>query len=341
MAKFELAEFKKVHEELNQSLQRMQKENNELVEPILNNLKTEIISLTKQISDSDETEIKEIQQKNKLIERMNELLILKESQMKEYSELLIQLEKARAEPDRLTRQAESIEKASIGFDQELKIIQRKIKFNEIELNKKLIKINESLKLKENLLEKLEYHQQTLLQRENDLNIIRKQLEHEKLLNHEILLKKVEYNLKVKEIDSEVRHKNDEINLIKKEYELLKRQYKKKRGIVDQIKSIIPQLQEQTLTQEHMMRSYKEECEGIKKRIANQQEEVELGIAQLLQQENHEKSHSEVSLTPPLPPALPHFILLSYPLHSPPPFPRLSLVSVGTPPSDKRSRSFRK
>lgn len=297
MAKFELAEFKKVHEELNQSLQRMQKENNELVEPILNNLKTEILSLTNQIQDADETEAKEILQKNKLIERMNELLKLKESQMKERSELLIQLEKARAEPDRLTRQAESIEKAAGAFENELKGIQRKIKFNENEIHKKLQKINESKKLKENLLEKLEFHQQTLLQRENDVNIIRKQLEQEKSLNHEILLKKVEYNLKVKEMDSDIRHKNDEINLMKKEYELLKRQYKKKRGIVDQIKAIIPQLEEQTLTQEHMMRSYKEECEGIKKRISNQQEEVELGIAQLLQQENYEKAHSEVSFPP--------------------------------------------
>lgn len=43
MAKFELAEFKKVHEELNQSLERMKKENSELVEPVLNGLKAEVI----------------------------------------------------------------------------------------------------------------------------------------------------------------------------------------------------------------------------------------------------------------------------------------------------------
>jgi hypothetical protein len=42
MAKFELAEFKKVHEELNQSLARMKKENNELVEPVLNGLKEQV-----------------------------------------------------------------------------------------------------------------------------------------------------------------------------------------------------------------------------------------------------------------------------------------------------------
>lgn len=46
MAKFELAEFKKVHEELNQSLARMQKENSELVEPVLNGLKAEVFSFS-------------------------------------------------------------------------------------------------------------------------------------------------------------------------------------------------------------------------------------------------------------------------------------------------------
>lgn len=226
---------------------------------------------------------------------MNELLSLKESLTKEREELLVQLEKARAEPDRLTRQAESIEKAANGFENELKVILRKIKFNDNELEKQTRKIKESEKLRENLIEKLEYHKQTLLQRENDCSIIRKQLEAEKLANHELLTQKVEFNLKVKEIDSDIRHKNDEINMVKKEYELLKRQYKKKRGIVDQTKAIIPQLEEQTLTQEHVMRSYREECESIKKKISAQQDEVELGIGQLLQQENAEKQHNEVNI----------------------------------------------
>lgn len=224
---------------------------------------------------------------------MIELTKFKEAREKECNELLIHLEKARSEPDRLTRQAESIEKAANGFENELKNILRKIKHADLDLEKQTKKIKESEKLKENLIEKLEFHKQTLLQRENDCNIIKKQLETEKILNNEILMSKIEYNIKTKEIESELRHKNDEISYLKKEYELLKRQYKKKRGIVDQVKSIIPQLEEQTLTQEHMMRSYKEECDQIKKRIQLQQEEVDLGVAQLLQQESHEKVHSEV------------------------------------------------
>ncbi len=147
-----------------------------------------------------------------------------------------------------------------------------------------------------MIEKLDYHKQTLYQRENDCNVIRKQLETEKETHHNLLTLKVEFNLKTKEIDSDLRHRNEESNYIRKEYELLKRQYKKKRGIIDQVKAIIPQLEEQTLTQEHMMRAYREECEAVKKRISGQQEEVDIGIAQLLQQETHEKSHGEVIIS---------------------------------------------
>lgn len=42
MAKFELAEFKKVHEELCESLERMKTQNSQLVEPVLNGLREEV-----------------------------------------------------------------------------------------------------------------------------------------------------------------------------------------------------------------------------------------------------------------------------------------------------------
>ena len=39
MVKFELAELKKVHKDLNESLKNMKKDNKNLVEPVLNGLK--------------------------------------------------------------------------------------------------------------------------------------------------------------------------------------------------------------------------------------------------------------------------------------------------------------
>ena len=42
MANFELQELQKMHEELNESLEAMKKENNSLVEPVLNGLRQEV-----------------------------------------------------------------------------------------------------------------------------------------------------------------------------------------------------------------------------------------------------------------------------------------------------------
>jgi chromosome segregation ATPase len=230
------------------------------------------------------------------MEKIQELEKVKVQQSSEMENLLVLLDKARAEPDRLARQAEAIEKAASGFDHELKSIQRKIKQTDTELEKQSKKIKESERLKENLIEKLEYHRQTLSQRENDCAVIRKQLETEKALNHDLITVKVELGIKVKEVDSGLRHKNDHVTYIRKEYDALKRQYKKKRSIADQVRAIIPQLEEQTVTQEHVMRSYKDECDAIKKGISSNQEEVDVAVVQLLQQENVEKEQAEVRLT---------------------------------------------
>lgn len=45
MAKFELFELKRVHEELSKSLTTMKKQNNQLVEPVLDKLRKEVIPL--------------------------------------------------------------------------------------------------------------------------------------------------------------------------------------------------------------------------------------------------------------------------------------------------------
>mmetsp|Transcript_15813 Transcript_15813/g.23794 ORF Transcript_15813/g.23794 Transcript_15813/m.23794 type:complete len:931 (-) Transcript_15813:142-2934(-) len=293
MAKFELAEFKKVHEELNESLARMRKENSDLVEPVLNGLKEQIATLNEQLQESEDMEEREVNHKKSLLEKVKELEKQKEQLAEEKASLLSDLEKARTEPDRLSRQAESIEKAANVFEAELKNTQRKIKQSDNELEKQAKKIKESERLKLNLIEKLEFHRQTLVQRENDCAVIRKQLENEKATHHDLVTTKFDLGLKSKEADSDLRHKNDQINFIRKEYDSLKRQYKKKRGIADQVRAIIPQLEEQTVNQEHVMRSYKEESDACKKKISSQKDEVDIAVAQLLQQENIEKNQAEI------------------------------------------------
>lgn len=292
MAKFELAEFRKVHQELNESLERMTNENRELVEPVINGLNDEISKLTSELEEAEAAHERELAQKQTLDSKLAEMTALKEKELEDKAFLVEEVEKKRTEPDRLIRQAESIDKAAVAMDEELRAINRKIKRTEDDLEKQNKKMHESEKLRVNLNEKLEFHRQTLMQRENDASLIRKQLETEKARNHDLMTEKVELNLRIKEIEGDLRHKNDRINFLKKDYDAQKRIYKKKRSGTDQVKAIIPQLEEQTADQSHVMRSYKDEETQIKKKINSHKDEVDAQVAVLLHSEGTEKATKE-------------------------------------------------
>ena len=293
MAKFELAEFRKVHTELNRSLERMTNENRALVEPVISGLATQIADLKSELSEAETAHARELELKESLDQKIEEMKELRNTESETRNELTEEVEKKRTEPDRLTRQAESIEKAASAMDEELRAISRKIRRVDDDLEKQSKKMHESEKLRLNLIEKLEFHRQTLMQRENDAGLIRKQLENEKARNHDLVTVKVELNLLVKELEGELRHKNDRINFLKKEYDSLKRVYKKKRGGTDQVKAIIPQLEEQTADQLYVMRSYKDEESQIKKKINAHKDEVDSQLAILMHSQGVEKNTKEV------------------------------------------------
>ena len=293
MAKFELAEFRKVHSELNRSLERMTNENRSLVEPVINGLTTQVTQLKAELDEAEVAHTRELEQKASLDQKIEEMNALRENESNDRAMLTEEVDKKRTEPDRLIRQAESIEKAASAMDQELAAISRKIRRIDEDLDKQNKKMHESEKLRLNLNEKLEFHRQTLMQRENDAGLIRKQLENEKARNHDLVTVKVELNLMVKELEGDLRHKTDRINFLKKDYDSLKRVYKKKRGGTDQVKAIIPQLEEQTADQTFVMRSFKDEEAQIKKKINGHKDEVDSQLAVLINSQGVEKATKEV------------------------------------------------
>lgn len=203
------------------------------------------------------------------------------------------LEKARIEPDRLERNCDAIEKAAAVMDGELKSIKRKIKQCEVEYEKQQKKTQEAEKLQINLAEKIDFHRQTLQQREHDVSVVRVQAEKEKAKYHDLLTQKVELNMKIKEYDALVRHKTEETNYLKKDYDNLKRIYKKKRVIVDAVKQILPMLNDQLVDQEHLLRSYTEERERLEKKLQHFKSDMDIAVAQVLEQEGVEESKKKV------------------------------------------------
>ncbi|CAM9669684.1 unnamed protein product [Ectocarpus fasciculatus] len=148
------------------------------------------------------------------------------------------------------------------------------------------------KLKMSILEKNEIHRLTIEKRERDVASILKNLDDEKALLHDNITKKMELNLKKKEIDAEFRHVTESLNFLKKDYDGVKRLYKKKRGKADVFRVMIPSLTEQLNDEQHNISLYHSDRDDIRKRNEKLKDEIDIALANFLEQEGLEKSKKE-------------------------------------------------
>jgi hypothetical protein len=136
---------------------------------------------------------------------------------------------------------------------------------------------------------------TISQREQDVAVVRANLDALKARCHDLVTSKVEINLKNKERDSDLRHRIDQMSLTKKEYDIHRRQLKKKLGILDSVKQMIPILDLQLLDQELLLKTCLEERDEKQHTIARMKEEIEVHLAHFLQNEaieNEKKAELE-------------------------------------------------
>jgi hypothetical protein len=171
---------------------------------------------------------------------------------------------------------------------EERILLRKIKYIDQEIESQQKRRIEAEKLKKNLLEKMEFNSQTIEKREQDVSLVRANLDAAKSKYHDIVTKKVELNIKKKDIESALHHKTDQFNIVKKDYENWKRQYKKRRLIFDSVKEMLPQLEEQLEDKENVLKRYTDEFDRNSKLIIKLREDIDLNVAEFLQQEGFEK-----------------------------------------------------
>lgn len=292
MTKFELQELKKVHHDLTDSLDKMRRDNRNLVEPMLNGLRQEISQKSEELTQIDEAFEKENETKQNLLERLRELEEMKEKKNKEISQIKMKLEKCSLEPGRLLRQADATEKAVHLMEDQLKQVKKKIITIDGELTSVRTRRENSEKIRITILEKNEVHKMTIDKREEEVGIILKNLETEKALMHDNITKKVELNLIKKEVDAEYRHKNDTLSFLKKDYESAKRIYKKKRTFCDGIRQLIPTLDAQLLDETHNVKMYDGEREETRRRNERLKDEIDITIAHFMEQEGIEQSKKE-------------------------------------------------
>lgn len=202
------------------------------------------------------------------------------------------LQKHSLEPARICRQADATEKAVSTMTEQLSSVKRKITNADLDLQKCNDRKEATEKLKTSILEKNEIHRLTIEKREKDAASILKNLEDEKALLHDNITKKMELNLKKKEIDADYRHMNESLNFLKKDYDSVKRLYKKKRGKADAVRVMIPTLTEQLIDEQHNIGLYKADRDENRKRNEKLKEEIDIALAHFLDQEGIEKSKKE-------------------------------------------------
>lgn len=133
---------------------------------------------------------KESIHRNELLASFKELESLKAEKDIHVASKQELLTTAELEPQRISRQTEAIEKAVESMDSELKALQRKVKNCDLDIEKQAKRKVEAEKLKKSLLEKLQQNRETIEVREQDVAVVKSNLELMKGRNHDLVTTKV-------------------------------------------------------------------------------------------------------------------------------------------------------
>lgn len=248
--------------------------------------------MNEQYTSAEESFERDCTQKKNIELRLSEVQSLKQEKLLTYQQKLESFRASEAEPGRLQRQISAILNASDNMKQDLQALMRKMNNFENIYQEQKKRRAETEKLRTNILEKLELNRQTLEDRENDVQAVQANLEKAKSLSHDLTTKKVELNVKKRDLDSHARHLNDQLSISTKDYEGLTRQLKKKTIVLDLVKQNIPGLEGQLRDQELSLKNIQDDRSLRKKEIQKLKDEIDLQIAKLLSQENIESDRKK-------------------------------------------------
>mmetsp|Transcript_20552 Transcript_20552/g.45724 ORF Transcript_20552/g.45724 Transcript_20552/m.45724 type:complete len:923 (+) Transcript_20552:189-2957(+) len=287
IAKFELFELKKVHEELTTSLSTMRQQNTQLVGPVVEKLGKEIVDLDEQMAQADESYSHEEAQRSGLHARLMELQAQKHEKQEFLRQKRDNLEVSEKEPGRLSRQIGSIESAKADMMGEHRTLQRRLKAQDLEQEAQAKRRSDAEKLRSTIIEKLDINRATLEERESDVGSMSANLDKAKALGHDMITRMVELNVKKRDSDNAHRHLTDQLMLSNKDFDVLKRQLKKKRSVAETVKSNLPVVEENLKDYDMQLKNMQDDRSKKFKDLQRSKNEVDQHMARLLQQEGAE------------------------------------------------------
>lgn len=292
LAKFELNELLHLHSDLKNDLDQMRIDNTNLVTPVLEGIKKEIADFAVQYKQADDALQKDTEQKELLLAKVEDLESKYAEKNAMLQQKLEQLTFLEGEPGRMKKQLETMGRALDGMNNELKGSNKRLKSIEEDIATQQSRLKNIDQIKKSLLTKIDMNRHTIDQRSAEVSIVKLNYESAKSHNHDLITQRVEYNLSKKDAEQNLRHKMDQYNFAKKDYDNMKRQLKKNRTLLDLVKEVLPTLEDQVKDQDMLLLSYKSERDRDLKAMEALKQEVDMNLAQFLQQEGIEKSKKD-------------------------------------------------
>ena len=285
--KYELAELERTHTDLTTSKDDLEKENKVTVLPELERLRAECENIKEAYKRQDEAFSKEAELKAKFLERNESLdddLVTTAAELNDSKDALL---KAQAEPQRIRKQAESVNKAADNLSAEMNKFVAKVANADEQLAKQGQKRAEADVVKVSLARKLDLHQSTIEHRQTDVEAIQRNLDQERATQHDLQTTKVQLELARKNADEDLRHGSEDLSFSKKEYEQKKRFLRKKRNMADGVREVLPTLQATLVDHEHTLRVYQDENTKLDGEIEELKQDVDVHIARFMKAETNE------------------------------------------------------
>jgi hypothetical protein len=290
--KYDVAELQSSRDDLRNQLEDLEAENERIVQPELVRLRQMRGDTERELEREGESTLRD----RRTIEELKDLIEQRKGEKEELARSTMAakaaLVKAKAEPIRIRKQRECIEKTSAALRAEADKVMQRDKETTSELERLVAQQAEADLMQKSLTGKLELHKDTMVHRQNDVDAVQQTLDLARERSHALRTDKVEAELRKRQADEDLRHERDSLSRTRKDFDVLKRTLKKKQGIVAAARKLIPALEEQVRDAQATAAAAAGRSAEIAKEVETLKQDVDIGIARFLRQEGVEEEQRD-------------------------------------------------
>ena len=197
---YEIAELQREQQDLQRQLDAQVQENSDLVEPELKRISAEIEENQDELTKRTAQHKAETARKQEFLERIEQL---KGTRVEAEDEKVVQrqtLQKIKADPDRIKKNADVVQKAAENLASDVKRLTQRVEDADAELVHQSRKRKEGDDVHNDLERKLNLHRDTIEQRRGDVEKVKKKRDTEKMQYHQQTNRRLELEMEQKQAE---------------------------------------------------------------------------------------------------------------------------------------------